>query len=73
MTNNILALIIIAAGIIGCSRNNRALSIAMLAVIGVVMLFVSASAAAVSNFGPLFGVLGFVGAFALITLFRRRR
>ena len=74
MTNDLLALLIIAAGIIGCSaKSGRGLTIAMLTIVSVILLGVSGSSASHGSYGPLIAVVAFVGTFGLITLFRRRK
>ena len=74
MKNNILALIIMAAGIIGVWGNvGKNAMIALLGVIAAVLLFVSVESAQASNFGPATGLIAFVLSFAVVVAFRRRK
>lgn len=73
MTNLILAIIIIVASFAGSSaKASKGMTLAMLAVLGVIMLFVSSSAATGGDFGPAIGVAAFVGTIGLFWLFRKR-
>ncbi|MBX9685044.1 MAG: hypothetical protein K2X27_00005 [Candidatus Obscuribacterales bacterium] len=73
MKNNILALLIMACGIIGVwGKVGRKTVLALLSVILILLAFVSVDAAKVNDFGPAVGVAAFVLSFGLIFLFRRR-
>ncbi len=74
MTNLILAIIIIVASFAGSSaKASKGMTLAMLAVIGVIMLFVSSSAAAGGDFGPAIGIGAFVGTIGIFWLLKRKR
>jgi hypothetical protein len=74
MTNTILFFVLLGISLfflIG-RPTNRGVLLGMLAVIGGILLFVSATAASAGSFGPAIGVGAFVGTFALFYYLRRR-
>lgn len=73
MNNNIIALVIMAIGILGCSaKASNNFRIGGLVVLGIILLGVGLNASSAGDNGPLFALLAFVGTFGAIALFRRR-